>query len=294
MATTYTDLITKVRNWSNRDMEVLNDSIINDCLEYAADDAYRILRIPPLEAIQTYNITEEGRILEIPFNLSSFIQLRQVVDENFYGSRLGTSPYCVYAEKADIRSFYDVETNKQDYHRWTRQANQIHVYPNYRSGDVFQLYYYRRLPQLNSVYTVNPANAAGIAPTVGNTNGFLTVAEAPMEGEAAGDRCPLYYEEDTSGDTTVYNYFLEQDETMSRNIAYFTGTESPHWLKDNHERTILYGALSYVFAYLQELEQAQIYKALFTEELTKLNSEENKRKYEGGNSVVHFRTGGLI
>ena len=293
MAATYTTLIGKVRDWSNRDSEVLNDSIINDCLEYAADDAYRILRIPPLEAIQSYTTTDEGRVLDIPIDLSSFIQLRQVVDENFLGSRLGTSPYCVYTEKADIRSFYDVETNKQQYHRWTRQANQIHVYPNYKTGDVFELYYYRRLPPLNSVYTVNTANAVGIDPTViGNTNGFLTVVE--MSG---GDACPLYYTTDNTGDTPVYTFYLNQEDVpdgATESIVQLTGNESPNWLKDNHERTIMYGALSYVFAYLQELEQAQIYKALFNEELTKLNSEENLRKYQGGNSVIHFSTGGLI
>ena len=299
MATTYNELITKVRNWSNRDSEVLNDEIINDCLEYAADDAYRILRIPPLEAIQSYTTTAEGRVLDIPIDLSTFIQLREVVDENFLGSRLGTSPYCIYKEKSDIRSFYDVETNKQDYYRWTRQANQIHVYPNYRTGATFELYYYRRLPPLNSVYTVNVANAFGIDPTmIGDTNGFLTVADTPMEGEPAGDRCPLYYTEDiTDPANPVYTYYQTMEdvpEDESGMEVYFTGNESPNWLKDNHERTILYGALGYVFAYLQELEQAQIYKALFTEELNKLNSEENKRKYDGGNSVINFSTGGLI
>ena len=295
MATTYTGLIDKVRDWSNRDTEVLNNSIINDCLEYASDDAYRILRIPPLEAIQSYTTTGEGRVLDIPIDLSTFIQLRQVVDENFSGSRLGTSPYLIYAEKADIRSFYDIETNKQEYYRWTRQANQIHVYPNYKSGDVFELYYYRRLPPLNSVYTVNTANALGIDPTViGNTNGFITVVEMDS---ANLDQCPLYYTTDSTGDTPVYTFYLNESDVPDGETsatAYFTGNEAPNWFKDNHERTLLYGALGYVFAYLQELEQAQIYKNLFNEELVKLNTEENQRKYDGGNSVIHFSTGGLI
>ena len=294
MATAYTNLINKVRDWSNRDTEVLNDSVINDCLEYAADDAYRILRIPPLESIRTYTTTANGRVLNIPSDLSSFIQLRRVQD-NSGGSFFGTSPYLIYAEKADIRSFYDIETVKQEYHRWTRQANEIHVYPDYTEGQTFQLYYYRRLPPLDSTYVVNTANAAGIDPTVvGNTNGFITVVEMDANDTA---QCPLYYTTDSSGTTPVYTFYLNESDVPDGETsatAYFTGNESPNWLKDNHERTLLYGALSYAFAYLQELEQGQIYKNLFNEELVKLNSEENLRKYQGGNSVIHFNTGGLI
>ena len=39
MSRTYAELITLVRNWANRDVEVLSDSIVADCLRYAADKA---------------------------------------------------------------------------------------------------------------------------------------------------------------------------------------------------------------------------------------------------------------
>ena len=283
MATTYTNLILKVRDWSNRDIEVLGDSVINDCLEYAADDAYRILRIPPLESIRTYTTTAPGRVLNIPSDLSSFIQLRQVQD-NSGGSFFGTSPYLIYAEKADIRSFYDIETVKQEYHRWTRQANEIHVYPDYSEGQTFQLYYYRRLPPLDSTYVANANNANAGRVTFADSMGTPYTAETP-------NACPLFEITNEDGSITYSN---SQNEAMDLTEVYGIGNESPNWLKDNHERTLLYGALSYAFAYLQELEQAQVYKNLFNEELVKLNSEENLRKYQGGNSVIHFNTGGLI
>lgn len=276
----YTNLIGKVRDWSNRDSEVLQDSIINDCLEYAADDAYRILRIPPLESIRSYVTATGGRVLNIPSDLSSFIQLRRVQDDSG-GSYFGVSPYIVYTEKADIRSFYDIETNKQELFRWTRQANEIHVYPDYTEGQTFELYYYRRLAPLDATYVVNAANANAGRVTFDD----MATAEDPMTG-----LCRLYAET-VDGVTT---YFDTDTDPSTRTEVFGRGNEAPNWLKDNHERTILYGALSYVFAYLQELEQAQIYKALFNEELTKLNSEENLRKYQGGNSVIHFSTGGLI
>ena len=55
---TYNEFIKLVRNWANRDEEVLSNAIIADCLTYAADKAYRTLRVPPLETTVTYNSTE--------------------------------------------------------------------------------------------------------------------------------------------------------------------------------------------------------------------------------------------
>ena len=54
---TYTELVALVRNWSNRDEEVVSDDIIKDSLRYAADKAYRSLRVPPLENVATYEKT---------------------------------------------------------------------------------------------------------------------------------------------------------------------------------------------------------------------------------------------
>ena len=60
MAQTYTQLVQSVRDWANRDVEVLSDTIIQQCLRFAADTAYRELRIPPLEHIQQYVIVDDN------------------------------------------------------------------------------------------------------------------------------------------------------------------------------------------------------------------------------------------
>ena len=290
----YDAVIAKVRDWSNRDSEILSDSQVNDCLEYAADDCYRLLRIPPLEIVRSFTMTAEGNTLDIPSDLSSFIQLRRQF-ETSGGGQIGRSPYIVYTEKADIRSFFDIETCKYEYNRWTRQANQILVYPNYNEGDVFELYYYRRLHALNAVFVVNAANAVGITDpsSVGQTNGTLTVVPAPTEITMPGDACELFYEITDSG---VLWYDAQTTDPMVTPYmsAWLEGQEVFHWLRDDHERTLIYGALYYAFSFLQEPEQMATYKRLFDDEIDKLNSEENLRKYQGGGSQVHFATGGLI
>ena len=60
---TYAELTTLVRNWCNRDEEVVSDSIIQDSLRYAADKAYRKLRVPPLE-----NVAEYAKAMNVNFS----------------------------------------------------------------------------------------------------------------------------------------------------------------------------------------------------------------------------------
>lgn len=45
----YNALVNKVYDWSNRDIAALPPQIVRDSVRYAADTAYRTLRIPPLE-----------------------------------------------------------------------------------------------------------------------------------------------------------------------------------------------------------------------------------------------------
>ena len=60
MADNLAEMITTVRDWSNRDMDQLGDPIITQCLRFAADTAYRQLMIPPLENTMQALIVAEG------------------------------------------------------------------------------------------------------------------------------------------------------------------------------------------------------------------------------------------
>ena len=50
----YNDLINKVYDWSNRDIQALPPQVVRDSVRYAVDTAYRTLRIPPLENTVVY------------------------------------------------------------------------------------------------------------------------------------------------------------------------------------------------------------------------------------------------
>jgi len=295
MALTYQELIDKVRNWSNRDEEVLSDDIIKDCLKYAADKAYKTLRVPPLENVAIYDkaslqasttstnntslsITE----IQLPYDLIEFIQIKEI-DTSGLTTR-------VFNEKLDIRTFNDTTAEKYTNNNyWSRQQNVVYLSPGFGTNstgnnpDKIELYYYRRLPALNALYAVTVLNYVA---------GFLTTTGA---GVGVNNSALLYFNSLTS--TTAYATQAAAqaaDPAGTVTSTYYMGTLVPNWLRDENERVLLYGALAQSFAYVQEDDQAQKYLQAFNAEIAELNDEDAKRNASGGNLQVNFNGRGLI
>ena len=295
MARTYTQLVALVRDWCNRDEEVVSDAIIQDSLKYAADKAYRTLRVPPLENVAIYeksllttattaatsnqeSITE----LQLPYDLIEFIQIREV-DSNGLTTR-------VFNEKVDIRTFNDTTAEKYSNNNyWARQQNVLFLSPGFGSGNAqnqantIELYYYRRLPALDAVYSV----------TVLNYNaGFLTTTGA---GSGVANSKQLYFNSNTG--TTAYATQSDAqaaDAGGTVTATYYIGTPTPNWLRDENQRILLFGALAEVFAYVQDDQQAAKYNQAFLAEIAEVNDEDAKRNASGGNLQVNFNGRGLI
>ena len=68
----------------------------------------------------------------------------------------------------------------------------------------------------------------------------------------------------------------------------YTGDEVDHWLRDENERIVLFGALLEAFNYLDEQDQVQKFGAMFEKEIDELNREEKMRQAVGGNVSVNF------
>ena len=159
---TYEQLRDKVISWSNRDREVFGrdettqNAQLKDFMQYAADKAYRILRVPALEKTYVYTIDEvahaawiENNCLPIPADLTEFISLIKTE-----GTGVSGEYTLVYDEKADYRTFSNRYSNKYSSSYWTRRGGDMLLaeFPGVGPGDVFELYYYGRLPALDSVY----------------------------------------------------------------------------------------------------------------------------------------------
>ena len=83
--------------------------------------------------------------------------------------------------------------------------------------------------------------------------------------------------------------------TATHNVPfYYTGNEIAHWLRDENERIVLFGALAEAFAYLQEDTMQQKYSQMFVDQINLINREETMRKALGGNVQINFNGRGLI
>ena len=57
---TYTEMVDMVSDWSNRDTSVLSYATIKTMINFAADNAYRKLRVPALEFLKQYDAITIG------------------------------------------------------------------------------------------------------------------------------------------------------------------------------------------------------------------------------------------
>lgn len=364
----YSDFRALVRDWSNKDSSVLSDARINDCMRYAADNSYRRLRISALEQTVTYsqtqleaatttssNVTSKTE-LTIPADLLEFIQLREIDDDG------NTSR--VFNEKTDLRTFNDVWALKTQASYWSRVGNVIVYSPGFGKGHNItpatkaELHYYKRLPALDALYDVTPANftagyltttagttylynvtsaaatkyathaeavtadatkATGTAPTGSGLGAFaftnLTggAGHIVVGDELSGTGIALNSSTGAppkvagityTGDNTTANITLGTNDTQSltgQTVTFssttstkYIGTEIAHWLRDENEKILLYGALSEAFYYLQDDDQAAKYQKLFYEQIGQLNDEDNKRSSSGGNIQINYSGRGLI
>jgi hypothetical protein len=295
-STTYDDFVANVRSWANRDTDVLPDAIIQDALSYTADKAYRLLKIPAFEANIEYTIIDTGVVatsssqvyleststhgnsvvkLPIPADLTSFIHLR------IKSSSSKSNEGVVFNEKTDVRTFWDMYSDRYTDFVWARQTNFMLASGQLSVGDVIELHYYRRLPALNARYNVTAANfneglveVATIQPGVGTTLYFdsgTSYPPTPFTDTA-------YSVQNVAGDREEFKFNVN------------AGVELDNWLRDENRQILLFGSLQHVFDYLDDSVQSQKYQAKFIEAINELNQEEKLRKSSGGNIQVHFNS----
>lgn len=270
---TYNEMAKKILDWSNRDTEVLSYANIKDFINYAVDEAYRTLRIAPLENVITYtaNTSLAGtNELIIPDDTIEFIQLRK------RDATSGTD-YVTYNARTDIRSFYDDQTDLYDYYTYTRDRNALIVYPDIVATDIFELYYYRRLPEVDARYDPRDHN-----------NPFSVLYVYPTRAQLIAA-----VQDSESMDVFTVDPDLES-QIYATDSDVRLGKEAVHWLRDQNEKVILYGALWQAFSYLMEPEEKQQYLQMFREEILALNNEDRQRMARGATVNIHYNAGDML
>lgn len=283
---TYTQMVDMILDWSNREIDVLPYSTIKTVINFAADNAYRTLRIAPLEAVKKYaEVTQseedsEANKLSIPSDAIEFIQLRKVNDDSN-----ATNGFDIYAAKSDIRSFYQPNTSKYSTNYYTRERNNLILNPNFSKGDKYELFYYRRLPETDARYDVTATNnQAGILYMAASKAALMTVVQDSETSDV--------FTKDPDLEDTITEITGSTDTNLPN--GFYLGKLATNWLRDENEKVLLYGALEQTFIRLNEPEQAQSYGIRFQQEIEALNREEKMRMVLGGTLQTHFTTQQLI
>ena len=312
MSKTYNEFVDLVRDWTNRDSEVLSDSIVADCMDYAVGKAYRVLRTQDLETTLTLTYAElesvttssNGRTvtsIPIPTDLLEYIQIRGV-DENTGGTSR------VFNERTDVRTFHDPYAEKYSQLAfWTRKGSSIELSPGVSEDESIEIHYYAKLPQLNERYivTADAVNAdsslfteiadAGDAPIDAKTGAAVetvTLKKSVITLDADSSVVSTTYYASSVDDGDIPAAGLGQTRTITSVIFY--GNLKANWFRDENERILLYGAVAQAFTYLNEPDSAVAYEQRFATEVAEVMSEERWRNASGGNIQININGGGLI
>lgn len=308
MSKTYNEFVDLVRNWANRDSEVLSNSIVSDCMNFAERQCYRVLRTTEFEKtveytatdLDTYEVTYGGVTyfqLTIPTDLLEYIQIRRV------DSTGGTVR--VYNERTDVRTFHDLYAEKYTKNFWTRIGNLILIRDEIDASDTdtIEIHYYGKLDALNARYAVTAANANTDSTRI--NSGTPPTDYATGTTVATGNLKVVTYTEDadpTNVTTAYYETTVDDGDIPAASLGFtraivtdtFYGELIPNWFRDTNEMILLYGSLMQVFIYLNEPDTSQMYAQLYSSEINQVNSEERHRESSGGNIQININGGGLI
>lgn len=286
----YDALKLKVRDWSNRrEAATIPESVIEDCIQYGVDDIYRELRIPQLEYTVTMTVEESNNpadekytAFDVPQDLTEFIYVRRKTGAGIPQNE------AMLNQVNDIRTFLDPYAEQYSFNRYVWRDFQFLVRPKLDVGDTIELHYYRRLGQMDALYSVIPVN----------WDSAYADNEQPLLELVVSDGITMY--KGGTGDTLAI--FATDAEAVAYSLinggsstpVMFVGKEAWNWLRDANERVVIYSALRHVGAYLRDAEMEDRYEKKTSGIVQALNKEEKFRRARGGNVQININGGGLI
>jgi hypothetical protein len=307
----YTDLLAKVRSWANQNStEVVSNTVVADCVQYAVDDACRKLRIPPLEFTRDLIVSESSNsynqdfsTFQIPSDMIEFIYVAHV-------DRATGKINAMFDEVSEIRNFLQKGEHYSRY-RYAWSGSLLHVHPKLDEGETVRIHYYRRLSHAerytdpdtpgvgdSSVYAVVAANydtsrqwdeqiTLQLWDEATTPNGFLNIVYdsggnsiAAFDNNAVGAAAADALADSITGGTV--------------DLVQYQGAPLWNWLIDGNERIILYGAIYHLAGFLDHEGMEKRYSDRFNGLIDDLNREERFRRARGGNVQMNVQTGGLI
>jgi len=297
---TYLETIANVRSWSDRDSSVLSDALIKTFLGYAADQAYRTLRVPALEATLDFTV-DTGDIISDTSNFGTEISMTVPSDliEVIYIQKRGDG--VVWNQKVDPRTFHDRFADKKNFNFYTRVGSNFLLHGRISLNDILEVHYYKRLSSVSATYAITPTNYLAQTSSLTTMTRRASNFTSSDSHLASLGKTSLFFAAGTASNDidnlvpTVVKASSGTVDGVNYNVeAHMEPAYIANWLRDENERILLYGALYQAYDFLEEPENAARYRERFDEEIANLNIEEQKRQARGGNTSISFSGLGLI
>jgi len=277
----------KLRSWINKpEASTISDSVLGDCLSYAASDCYRELRIPPFEETVRYVVSADDNSnnytsFEIPSNLTEFVYV-MLIGEN--------EPSIVVNHVVDNRTFLDPYAEKYSRFNFTWKGKKILIEPKQEVGQEIEIHYYRYLAPLGTLYSVSAVNYVTAVSDADQF--FLTLSDvangSPLYFAGAGAALRAF---DLLIDAQTYG---NTQPITTVTTTYFLGQEASNWLADEQELLLLMGAGMYAGIFLVDDGMTSKYNKVFAERIALISKEEKFRRARGGNVRMNINANGLI